>query len=78
MLLRASSLFLCLRISCFLRYWLYFCRIIISKILADNDTDKARTYFLVNFPIHPVFVGESLLKSLNAMGALHRKGSLSQ
>jgi len=45
MLLRASSLFLCLTISCFLRFLLYFCGIIISKILADNDTDKVRTYF---------------------------------
>lgn len=29
------------------------------------DTDDARSYFLVNFPIHPAFIGEPLLKKLD-------------
>lgn len=31
--------------------------------VAEFDTDDARSYFLVNFPIHPAFIGEPLLKS---------------
>ena len=33
--------------------------------MAEFDTDDARTYFLVNFPIHPAFSDEPLLKSQN-------------
>lgn len=33
--------------------------------VAEFDTDDARTYFLVNFPIHPAFIGEPLLKNQN-------------
>lgn len=31
--------------------------------VAEFDTDDGRSYFLVNFPIHPAFIGEPLLKS---------------
>ena len=31
--------------------------------MAEFDCDDARTYFLVNFPVHPAFVGEPLLEN---------------
>ena len=33
--------------------------------MAEFDTDDARSYFLVNFPIHAAFEGEPLLKNQN-------------